>query len=1189
MATKDPKDVVSLGIDLPVDDAIDDLTRLGKDGSRALKLIDKTAKAYGKTQEKVRKGVVGSSGLLQGVKRLVNAYQDYGKKVTRWNTVIAREQTKLAKASDNEREGIQKKIEDLKQLRKERMKDMKHEHGRGAMAALGGAKKMGAAGMKSGKGFFKSGASLFKKDFEGAAEHAAKAIGDAMSSNKTLGKGVKKAGNIFWKYGDKKLADAHKKWGMGGIKGKVGAVKDTGLAAGAGALAGMSKVIGPLLSMLGKLGPIISMAAGAFGAIVKLMIDAEAQAKEMNKQILQASGSANQFYKFSQKGDVALQDMGDMMKDIRDDATSLDNIKWGINKEDHMAVLTSLAQEGVALDELGQQFKAVGDDADLASVHAKSFGGVVQTAVAYSRQFGVSLQEVSQFQGEMMTDMGESLAGVQKAFHMMTAGAADSGIATNKFFGIIRGVSADLNLYNSRLEDTVHTLTMLGKVMSPRNAAKFMSVATQGLRGMGRVERLKMNIMGGGKMGKAVTRDLARKSGGVAEQINATGGKVKKEDILDPSKKLSDLMEGVPEKMQGEFKEAIISMRTDQKMNKKGVFGSSMAGRNLGPGAALQAMKNSLNVTGKGKLADRRGDVSTEMLAEANGISEEQLDQMTKFEASIDDQRDTLKNQLKKGGAEAQKASDALKKAGIDASQIDTADYDQILDTLDETQKKSLQDAGKEINYAKQTSQYTSTITQKLDQLMDWLMNQLFNIMSDVYDAISDIADRLLVGNSDARKMTKLQIHAQKSGNKELSALAAKATSPEELHQLILSSQTAKGQEKAAYDTPGAVDDLLKKQADLQDKLSKAQTDDEKKKLGEELAVVQKSRDAAIKQRTNMSNAIDANLGGPQSGLGSIGRNGRRQDAFAEAAKHITDKKGNEVGLTEAKVGAVKEALDQGKSLEKAMDQANISADHQSAILDKIRLSLSTEQLMDVTAAATEKAAGPNVSPAAVDAVHDALDVSSQAGGAPPPPPKPPGGGPPPAVAQAQTADATKTMASNSDDALEQASDMVGTLDGIQHTLMQKGIKINKSFLHSEFWKMGEDAVLDATRTALLEYFMYKDLKPDAVAKGLKEGRFNASNLGSTLVKRATATGKGPDINKAQANATGGVVAKPAPGEFLASVQPGESIVPRGGAGSGTLTIPINVNGPGGHELAGMMKSAAMGVVAEWQRKQKYT
>jgi hypothetical protein len=90
-------------------------------------------------------------------------------------------------------------------------------------------------------------------------------------------------------------------------------------------------------------------------------------------------------------------------------------------------------------------------------------------------------------------------------------------------------------------------------------------------------------------------------------------------------------------------------------------------------------------------------------------------------------------------------------------------------------------------------------------------------------------------------------------------------------------------------------------------------------------------------------------------------------------------------------------------------------------------------------------------------------------------------------------------------------------------------------------------------------------------------------------VMQPTPGGMGGQIEVAPPNATGGKVMQPAPGEQFASVAPGESIVPRGGAvadrappaQSGSRNVSVDVGGihiegagKNAHEILALLESS---------------
>lgn len=98
-----------------------------------------------------------------------------------------------------------------------------------------------------------------------------------------------------------------------------------------------------------------------------------------------------------------------------------------------------------------------------------------------------------------------------------------------------------------------------------------------------------------------------------------------------------------------------------------------------------------------------------------------------------------------------------------------------------------------------------------------------------------------------------------------------------------------------------------------------------------------------------------------------------------------------------------------------------------------------------------------------------------------------------------------------------------------------------------------------------------RDANPDAAKAGLGQGAVAGAGAASGAVVTAPA------------HAAGGLVAKPAPGEYFASVAPGERIVPadeRPGRGGGApvinLSLVVNASGRNGHEVAAAIRSSSL-------------
>ena len=166
------------------------------------------------------------------------------------------------------------------------------------------------------------------------------------------------------------------------------------------ALGGAMGKLGPMLQMIGKLGPIISTLSTVLLSVVKVFIDAQAQAKAFNKEVLASASSAEFLAGAAEDADFGFAGLATTMDQIRDAAYAWENLDWGISAEEHKQVLTVLTQEGVALGHMAKEAETAGESV------GKFTAELAHVSVAYSRAFGVPLQEINQLQAEMMTSLG---------------------------------------------------------------------------------------------------------------------------------------------------------------------------------------------------------------------------------------------------------------------------------------------------------------------------------------------------------------------------------------------------------------------------------------------------------------------------------------------------------------------------------------------------------------------------------------------------------------------------------------------------------------------------------------------------------------------------------------------------------------------------------------------------------------
>lgn len=1142
-----PDEILTIGVELDAKNALRQMHRLQADMKGELKAVAKSAEALGKVSQKAMADVIErTNDHLTQLDDLEHSYDKQATELNRFAGLIESLQKKQAAATGDAKKGFEEQIKMYKKqsstlasrVALKLVTRASQNKARKDMAETFG-KVVDDAGSIFG--------SFFNKDLKGTIESFAKGGG------KVLGWGLSKAATHAFKKSTQ-LRDAGS--GMmerGGARGGAGGAAMVGIGKALQGIGGMSAKIAPILNTVSKLGPILSTASTIVVSLIKLFIDAEAAAKEFQQELLASTSTAEFLGKSGKTAGDSFDDLKQTVRSVRDAAfDARQNLDWGIQAEDHNKVLNVLNQEGVSL-------KSIADQAKTAKKDVGGFAAeLTHVSVAYSRAFGVPLQEINQMQAEMVTDLGQSLEQTKLSFASMTRAASDSGIASNKFFAIIRGVSSDLSLYNSRLEDAVKTLTLLGKVMSPKNAQKFMQTAQQALKGMGRTDLLKTALLGGPNSAKTLQRDLDRKAKNIGDDIQAASGKAfSREDLL--TKPIDELLSGIGKEQQGAIREAVADLRMDTKSSKKGVFGKSMAMRNAGPAAGLQFMKDSLNIGGTGKLADRMGDIGTQMMAENQGISQEQLASMAKFEMALDDEREALKKGLKDNDPEVVAR---LQKAGLkSASEIDSAGYDQIYDALDNNKQTLLDENSKVIDYAKKQTELTSTMLKKLETLIQWFMNTFYNAILDIYEAILQGLSNIpgAIGDYAKGKLgkTNAQRAAQEGGG---TAKAELMDAAQKGGSAVLDTKIAKNvrdtifagwKERKAGWTTGGIDEKMR------DAAAKKETGESYLNAGQAWG---QADDAFVKNMEETKKLL-----------------GTEQKMFSDMASHFS----SEDWAKALKSAGIGDDVISEFTTKMAADPS-LGA---SGVLSGMEIggSIKDEKLMESFQNFFKT--GPDGQPVVSDvsmerrtkALGAGSDILSQSGIYKP---------------LEETSASSKTTA----EATEQfAKD--GHTDGTLY------VRFSTAFLGGKYKKTMEEAVLEALRQGLFEFYMYSKLDPEAVAKFMGDEGMTATDFAKKVGEEAEA-GRTPKdltglsyVETAQQNASGGVVAgvngglamvRAAAGEGLASVGPGERIIPAGGGSGGSLTIPIHVDGIGGKDLARHLHVTVADAIAAYKRRERF-
>jgi hypothetical protein len=887
------------------------------------------------------------------------------------------------------------------------------------------------------------------------------------------------------------------------------------------------------------------------------------------------------------------------MADMYEQATSLDNLRWGISKETHSAVIAALGAEGVSLKKTADYFKDIKDGAVEATGYVKDWGSMVQMSVGFSRAFGVSLGEITQFQGEMMTEMGQNFTQVEESFQMVADGAQDAGLEAGKFFAQIRAMSSDIGLFNLRMEDATKILGKLDKVMSPRKAQEFFQQIGGFMKGMDVMDRAKLTVQLGTKETKGVAgADLDSRLEGLSHDLSAKGIKIDKttlKKITKDQKSLTQWMADNDDKLDSATRDQLITaMQQQGKLDRGGLFDVADSLKNLSPMGTKKMLDAMAMKFFKKPMSQLSGLQRLEFKARTN-VDSDMIDNMQKFDTSLELAKSSLVKKLGSGDALTKDEVALLGKLGVDTSKSrqDQADFvanqvsaESIFDNMDKSQQDLLTGGAKTLSAAEKQGAITQSISDKLGVIMDYLMGTLSKLFEGIWDDLSSIVHVVSFGRAgssqDQRDLVKIQAQAARDNAKGLADLAASAPSIEDYKKAVFEG-VGKETGKQMIALGGQIDANNAQLTDLQQKLSAAQSDEEKKALQDQLAAASKTRDALGIQLVAIEQAITAQAKGPDKDNGAM--------ILSLVNSIITS------GVKVDSV-ALRRDMGQGMGFGAAMEKQGVSAKDQLKVMEQMRHDLSGQQLTKVIGdlgkimGAPPPPAGPNESaPAGAPA----------AAATPSPPPPPPAPAAPASPAQAAAAPAGDKATSpadlqdSTDQQVQQGKDTQNAIDEMRLKLKQQsgGVVLNGSYLKNQYGGQIEDSVYNAASRALFEYWMYQGTNKNDALKALKAGA-NVRNIGALNLQKmvggaAAGASMGQVATDAEAkkagtaHADGGVVARPAPGELFASVKPGETIVPAGGGG-GTTKVVIELKGD---MLKQIMRATAHDAINDHTRAKK--
>jgi hypothetical protein len=941
-----------------------------------------------------------------------------------------------------------------------------------------------------------------------------------------------------------------------------------------GAMKGLGKAmqgIGPLMGTLSKLVPILGLVGGAVMGLVKLFLDVDAAVKEMNKTVLEGASTWDIYASQGKDVGLGMSHLDDILGKVRKQTTDFTmNAKMGTTAKDHQQFINVLSREGISLQHIDATLEENKKNVDATNKSMKQYTDISSMAIGYSRLFGVSLDEIAQFQSELMRDLGDSLSDVALEFDKIGNAADAAGMAQNKFFAILRGVSSDMGLYGVRVEEVTKMLGQLGKVMSPRSAEKYMKTFAQGMKGTSVQDRLKTMLLGGPKAIKDVQQDIAKQTDDMVKKFQDTAGikdagtakailagKTVGGVNLKGLEKAGKLGGAKSSDLQEQFQD--LAMSGEQA--KHGAYGAAMAAENVTGYGAMKAKREGMG--GKSFLsAFKSGDVREHQVGVLKAGGEENLKAYAHMEMAINQQKeavvDALENPasnpelikyLKKIGKYDEKNTKEAKEANKKAAE--GLSGDELWASLDEKNAAATQtDAEKMLQMGKEQGTRTQSMLEMLGAIFDALFNQIYGILMDIADTFN------------TKFGTKSAIREQALGSKNSEVVGAWGRSGGDVGKYmgaLAGSNTAKG-----------IDALLHS------------TDD--KDIG-----------AKNTQKSQIAGAFEGDS-----------LTGKIADDLASALK--------ESGIGGSDAERILSAQKSGKSVGASISAGGLSDKAEADLYSKMALWFTgaTGRTMIMDQAGGKSKGGVPTTPE-VPAQQQATAAAAnpgQGGGAavvaaapqPPAAATAPGAGPAgtPGAAIMSGPNKIPTLPDEkqmNDAVLDQVdftgAAVVNSLQDLWNALRMKGIKFDRTQLEGLYQNVIHKGTYLGAQDALAEYALYTATDPSGVLKRMKDSGFEgvgklADTLGDQMENAKNERAAGHAAGGLVTGINGGMAQiSPAPGEGLASIGRGERILPAGAGGG--ASVALSVNGIGGADLGNFLRVEVGKLITEYKRREKFT
>lgn len=525
---------------------------------------------------------------------------------------------------------------------------------------------------------------------------------------------------------------------------------------GGAALAGMAK----FAKFLGPL----AIAVGGLGAVVKLLMDAEAQTKELNKELL------NQvpYFSLARDGFGAANDRLAQMREVATDFSR--NIRLGMDPKMHYEVINALDEHGANLMGLESNYNSFGDMA----------ADVIETVRVTSLNLGTSLGETAAFVAQLRDVHGRSMSEIKSDLSLVVGLSREAGISTKKFFGTISQLSGQMGLYNFKLEDAAQLLTQMNKIMDSKSAEAFTTQMVTGLKDMNAQQRMQTMILAGqGKVRKMAIKasnqmfdELSKDAGAFQIAFAKAFG-----DQFGPVKTMEDLKKAVREMSRDEKNRLVATVQNElgEESSRRLSAAIRMSENARRGGLSLVDAMSDLGAMDSMEIQIQAlenvfGSIEKvpSILAESMGVNQDQLRQMQRFSEISKGQFSLFQAQIEQGRANGlsqaeqaaaiQRMSEKLgysvkldEKSGklVDEQGNEISNHYDLLENMTKEQKEEV---AKSADQQLSAAERQVRATQSLSDIMKYLIADLLNSIGSQLTFINEIMLKWFGSATDEQK-----------------------------------------------------------------------------------------------------------------------------------------------------------------------------------------------------------------------------------------------------------------------------------------------------------------------------------------------------------------------------------------------------------------------------------------------------